>query len=101
MDFHFNEILATIVPQLGFAAIFLWMFFQEKKENKENISNRDMRIKELTQQVIDVSLKNVEVMTQFKDAVTQNTAAMQVNNNSIQSLSEKISTLIAGGISPR
>lgn len=101
MEFNFNEILATVVPQLGFGVIFLWLFFQEKKENRENIANRDSRIKELTEQLIDINQKTIEVLTQFKDAVNSNTNAMQVNNNSIQGLSEKISTLIAGGIPSR
>lgn len=101
MDFNFAEILTTIVPQLGFGAIFLWLFNQERKQNQDNIENRDGRIKELTQQVVDITQRNIEVMTQFKDAVNSNTNAMQINNNSIQSLSEKISTLIAGGIPSR
>lgn len=97
MEFNWAEILATLVPQLGFAAIFLWQYNQERQENKENIAQRDIRIKELTEKVLDITSKNIEVMTQFQSAVQQNTQAMQTNNNSIQNLSEKIATLIAGG----
>lgn len=101
MDFNFAEILATIIPQLGFGAVFLWLYIQEKKDSRSDVAQKDERIRELSQELAELTSKNIEVMTQFKDAVTSNTAAMQVNNNSIQSLSEKITILIAGGIPQR
>lgn len=95
MEFNIGEILATLVPQLGFAAIFLWQFAQEKKENKENISQRDNRIKELTTELVDLSKKVVETVTTFKEEIARNTSAVERNTQSNQNLSEKINTIVS------
>lgn len=101
MDFNLGEILATVVPQIGFGSIFLWLFLREEKSNREDLKEKDKRIDELTRELVGLTAKNIEVMTQFKEAVNSNTNAMQTNNNSIQTLSEKISTLIASGLPQR
>jgi hydroxypyruvate isomerase len=107
MEFNFAEILSTLLPQLGFAVIFIYLFQQEKADNKANIEKRDTRIKEVSQErdqrvkemtdaVLDLSKQHVEVLTSVRDTIANNTRAMEKNTESIQLLAQKIQTANVG-----
>lgn len=94
MEFNFQEIIATVIPQLGFGVIFLWLFYSERKSNDENIKGRDLRIKELTDASITAYTKNTEVIQRVSDSVANNTSSIERNTVALQNMTEKLLQLL-------
>ncbi|HYD35566.1 MAG TPA: hypothetical protein VD999_05840 [Vitreimonas sp.] len=94
MEIAWNEILMTLLPQLGFASVFMYLYHKEKEENKENIKTRDNRIQQMTDNLMEAYRKNGEICESLQNAVDNNTRAIERNTASVQSLSEKIHTTI-------
>jgi hypothetical protein len=96
MEFNFTEILAAVVPQLGFGAIFLWMFHTERQNNTKNVDSRDVRIKQLTDSLLDAYNENTRTMQEVKDTIAQNTRSIEQNTSAMQQLSGQIYQTMGG-----
>lgn len=74
------ELLKTVIPSLGFSAVFLyllnklWEYHKEKMKVKDaSIATKDEQIKEMTDKVLVAFNQNTKVVEQMKATIRENT----------------------------
>jgi len=70
------SVLLQALPQLGVAAIFVWLYFRERKGNTELMTEKNGRINALTDRVLLLFSEHTEIITSLHNAVDNNTKAL-------------------------
>ena len=72
MDLVSLEQIFQAFGTLGMGGIFLYLYFRERAENQINIKEKDIRIREMTEQLISSYNENVKVQEGVKNALQDN-----------------------------
>ncbi len=93
MDGEFGPLI-SLVTQIGFSAIFLWLYFNEKKETKEErkdyrelVAAKDKRIGIMMDQLLKAYIENAAVMADVQSAVRD-------TSRTVSMLSDRVTTLM-------
>lgn len=62
--------LTALLPQLGFSAIFLFLFFQLSKQYIELLNRKDEDLAELNNKLITLVENNTKAMVELKDVIS-------------------------------
>lgn len=60
--------IASLIGQLGVAGIFLWLLLQERSDKKKAIEEKDCRLNEMTDKLIQAYQGNTEAMVNLKSS---------------------------------
>jgi len=89
--------LISLITQIGFSAIFLWLYFNEKKETKEErgnyrklVATKDQRIEAMMDQLLKAYMENAAVMADVQSAVRDTSRTVSVLSNRVTTLMLKL-----------
>lgn len=69
------ETIAQLFGSLGTGALFIYLYFRERKESKETIDKKDAHIESLNQHVLVIVEQNTRASSELQSAIVANTQA--------------------------
>lgn len=82
------QVLGTILGQLGFSGIFLWLWLRFEKKNEERekkllerIDAKDVQIKGDAEKLLNAYNDNIRVQARVKELLRENTKAIEKNTS--------------------
>lgn len=87
MEFLQPEVIGSAVAQLGVAGVFLYLYFQEKASHKE----KDDRIAEMTDNLLEAYKKNAEVIHAHEKNLERLSTTMEATQNTMHEVKEAVS----------
>jgi hypothetical protein len=80
----------SLIAQLGISGIFLFIAFQLYKDNKMTIKEKDCKIEDLNNKLLEAFKSNTETNTKLNDSIDENTTLTHKMYEAIISRNGKI-----------
>lgn len=71
-----TDALIQLVGQIGLAGVFVFLYFDERKRNREALAEKDKRLSDMTQMALDVYKEYASLANVITIALNNNTNAL-------------------------